>query len=129
MGHSDPPLRALCCHRVDGGTRLLWVALESSPGQADASYFLALTRRAALALAVPRRAARLADEVARRRPRRVALASLLLFRFRATAFLVLRVTPLLFRMSILPSRSTVCAALLRVRAFCAASVRSDRAKR
>jgi hypothetical protein len=68
-----------------------------------------------------RRAARLADEVARRKPRRVALVSLLLFRFAAAAFLVLRATLLLFLTSFLPLRSTVCATLLRVRAFCAAS--------
>jgi hypothetical protein len=68
----------------------------------------------------PRRVALFTDELARRNPRRVAFAALLLFKLTAAAFVVLRTALLLLRASLLPSRSTTWTALLRLRAFCAA---------
>lgn len=67
-----------------------------------------------------RRAARWMGDAARCRPRLLAFATLLVFKLAAAAFRVFRTAALLPLASLLPSRSTTWAALLRARTFCAA---------
>jgi hypothetical protein len=67
------------------------------------------------------RAARFAEEAVRRAPPLAAFAILLVRRFPAALFLVLRAPVLLFRTSFLPSRWTVSAIRVGLSAFCAAS--------